>query len=72
MTEEEKAAQRKKALVLLGVGVVALLCSYGVGYAGPRSSVSVLTEMVLTAIFLGCLFVAAMTVLKLNKEKASK
>jgi hypothetical protein len=72
MTKEEIAAQKVQALIFLGVGIAALIASYGIGYLGPHNSVSVMTELMLTAIFLGCFFVAAMKVLKLNKESASK
>ena len=72
MTSEEFAAQKLQALIFLGVGIAALIASYAIGYLGPRNSVSVMTELLLTAMFLGCFFVAGMKALKLNKESASK
>ena len=72
MTKEEIAAKKNKALVFFAVGVAALIASYAIGYIGPRNSVSVMTEILLTAIYLGCFFIAAMTVIRLNKETAAK
>jgi hypothetical protein len=72
MTEEEIAAQKTRMFTLLGVGFTSLIASYGVGYLGPRTSVSKMTELMLTAIFLGCIFVAGKIALRLNKPTASK
>jgi len=72
MTKEEIAAQKNKIFVLCGVGVGALIASYAIGYAGPRNSVSNLTGLLLTAIFLACIFLAGRIALKLNKESAAK
>ena len=72
MTQQEIAAQKIKALILLGVGVAALIGSYAIGYLEPRNSVSVMSAILLTAIFLGCVFVAGRMTLKLNKEGPSK
>ncbi len=72
MTKEEIAAQKNQALIFLGVGIAALIASYAIGYFGPRNSVSVMTEIMLTAMFLGCFFVAAMKAIRLNKESAAK
>jgi hypothetical protein len=72
MTKEEIAVQKLQAIIFLGVGVAALIASYGIGYFGPHNSVSVMTELMLTAMFLGCFFVAAMKAIKLNKTSALK
>jgi hypothetical protein len=72
MTQQEIAAQKRTALTLLYVGIAALICSYAVGYAGPHTSVTVLVQILMTAIFLGCIFVAGMKAMKLGKEKSAK
>ncbi len=72
MTEQEIAMQKRTALTLLYVGIAALVCSYVIGYAGPHTSVTVLVQILMTAIFLGCIFVAAMKAMKLKKENPSK
>jgi predicted MFS family arabinose efflux permease len=72
MKQQEIATRKAKTFILLGVGVAALIGSYAVGYVGPRNSVSVMSAILLTAIFLGCIFIAGRMVLKLNKETASK
>jgi len=72
MTKEKAAAQKNKMFVLCGVGIAALIASYAIGYAGPRNSVSHLTELLLTAIFLVSVFLAGRIALKLNNESASR
>jgi hypothetical protein len=72
VTEKEIAAQKTRMFVMLGVGIAALSASYAIGYVGQKNSVSTMTEIMLTAIFLGCVFVAARIALKLNKQKTSR
>ena len=72
MTQEEIAAQKKTVIILLCVGVAALVFSYLAGYTGPRTSVTALVQILMTAIFLGCMFAAGMKVVKLNKETGAK
>ncbi len=71
MTEEEITSQKTKMFTVLGVGFASLIASYVVGYLGPRTSVSKLTELLLTAMFLGCIFAAGRIALRLNKGKIS-
>jgi hypothetical protein len=72
MTQDEIAAQKRKMFMVFGVGVASLLASYAIGYVGPRTSVSTLTEVMLTAIFLGCILVGGTIAYRLNKETGSK
>ena len=72
MTQQDIAARKTKMYILAGVGIAALIASYVIGYAGPGNGVSAMTEIVLTAFFLGCIFIAGMTAVKLNKETAAK
>jgi hypothetical protein len=72
MTQKEIAALKTQKFVMLGVGVVALISSFAIGYTGPSNRVSVLTEIVLASIFFGCVYVAGRISFKLNKEGASK
>jgi len=72
MTQQEIAAQKTKMYIIVGVGIAALIASNVIGYAGPSNRGSVMTEIALTAIFFGCVFVAAKIAFKLNKETAAK
>jgi len=72
MTQEEIAAQKNKMFVLCGVAVASLIASYAIGYMGLLNSVSNLTALLLTAIFLACIFLAGRIALRLNRESASR
>jgi small neutral amino acid transporter SnatA (MarC family) len=73
MTQQEIAAQKIKMYVLVVVGVVALIGSYAIGYFGPSDTrLTTMGSIVMTAIFFGCLFVAARMSFKQNKEGGSK
>ena len=69
MTQEEYAARRNKIYVVAAIGIAAFLASNAVGYLAPNKG---LVAILFTAIFLGCIFVAAMMAFKLNKEKTAK
>jgi hypothetical protein len=71
MTQQEIAAQKTRMFIMLGIGVAALICSFAIGYAGPSNRLSVMTEIVLMAIFLACIFVAGRIEFKLNKKGTS-
>ena len=70
MTDKEIAARKFRMFLTLGIGIAALIASYAIGYVGQKNSVSTMTEILLTAIFLACIFVSATIAFKLNKEKA--
>jgi len=72
MTQEEIAARKVRAFIVLAVGIAALICSYIIGYVLPSNSVSVMTAILLTAIFFGCMFVAARMAIQLSKDSASR
>jgi predicted MFS family arabinose efflux permease len=73
MTQQEIAAQKIKMYVIVVVGVAALIGSYAVGYFGPSNTrLTTMGSIAMTAIFFGCLFVAARMSFRLNKEGASK
>jgi hypothetical protein len=69
MTQEEYAARRTRIYIVAAIGIGAFVASNTVGYLAPNKG---LVAILFTAIFLGCIFVAAMMAFKLNKEKAAK
>jgi len=64
--------RRRISYAIVGVGVAALIASTAIGYLGRGDRVSVMTEIMLTAMFFICAFTAGMMAVKLNKESASK
>jgi hypothetical protein len=69
MTQDEFAARKRRITMIAGIGVFALLCSYTVGYAEPSNG---RLAILLTAIFIGCVFVAVRMAYRLKKESASQ
>jgi hypothetical protein len=65
MTQDEFAARKRRITMVAGIGIFALLSSYTVGYAAPDKARA---AMLLTAIFFGCIFIAARMAFKLKKE----
>jgi len=69
MTPEQFAARKTRIYIIAGIGVAAFIGSNTVGYFAPSKG---LLAILLTAIFLACIFAAAMMALRLNKETASR
>ena len=69
MTQDEFVARKRSITVVAGIGVFALLCSFTVGFTDPNNG---RFAILLTAIFLGCIFTAARMAFRLKKESASK
>jgi quinol-cytochrome oxidoreductase complex cytochrome b subunit len=69
MTQEEYASRRNKIYLVAAIGIAAFIASNAVGYLMPTKG---LVAILFTAIFLGCIFIAAMMAFKLNKERAAK
>jgi len=65
MTPEEFAARKRPIMVIAGIGIFALLCSYTVTYTMPNNG---RLAILLTAIFLGCIFIAGRMAFRLKKE----
>jgi predicted MFS family arabinose efflux permease len=68
MTQEEVAARKFRIYLVAGVGIAALAGSYAVGYIEPHNG---RFALLLTAVFLICVFLAATMAFRLNKESAS-
>jgi hypothetical protein len=69
MTKEEFESRKRKIMIIAGIGIFALLCSYTIGSVAPTNGLAALG---CTAIFIACIFIAGTMAYKLNKESTSK
>jgi|HubBroStandDraft_6_1064221.scaffolds.fasta_scaffold651575_2 hypothetical protein len=69
MTRGEFAARKRQIAVIAGIGIFSLLCSFTLGFVEPNGGQ---LAILLTAVFLGCIFVAGRMAFKLKKESAAK
>jgi hypothetical protein len=69
MTQDEFAARKRSINTIAGIGIFALLCSFTVSFTDPGNA---RFAILLTAIFLGCIFTAARMAFRLKKESASQ
>jgi predicted MFS family arabinose efflux permease len=69
MTQEEYATRRSRIYMVVAVGIAAFVGSNTVGYLAPEKG---RLAILLTAIFLGCIFIAGRMAFKLKKETAAK
>jgi hypothetical protein len=69
MTPEEFVARKRTIMLIAGIGIFSLLCSYTVTFVMPNNG---RLAILLTAIFLGCIFIAGSMAFKLKKETTPK
>lgn len=69
MTRQEFEARKRKIVTIAAIGIFCLISSQTIGYVMPGNAQLMI---LLTAIFLGCIFVAGRMWFKLSKEIAAK
>jgi len=69
MTKQEFEGRKRHIMVIAGIGIFSLLCSFTLGFVEPNSGQ---LAILLTAVFLGCIFTAGRMAFKLKKESAAK